>query len=135
MPAYPDFEGTDRRAVAQRQSELFMTIPEQSPESGDKTCVPVSIPDPNEYPDPLEFKLALAAGGCYLLPTGPDLARMKNPGSIAGKGWQFLSSRNPDLIRQWHEADPNAGIAIHTGRSGLVVPDLDRDEIPDEFAW
>lgn len=93
---------------------------------------PVTIPDPREYPDPLEYKLALAAGGCYLLPVKPGT---KNPGSIAGKGWPKKSKRDPNLIRQWHEVGPEALIAIHTGRSGLVALDLDVDVIPGELDW
>jgi hypothetical protein len=105
-------------------------ISDASPESGE--FAPVTIADPADYPDPLEFKLALAAGGCYLLPVKPGT---KNPGSIAGKGWPRKTSRNPIFIRQWHEVGPEAAIAIHTGRSGLVVIDFDSDEIPGELDW
>jgi RecA-family ATPase len=79
----------------------------------------------------LNAALALAEQGIYLLlvKTG------KHPGSHAGKGWPAKSTCDPDTIRAWCTAYPEAGIAIHTGRSGLAVGDLDVNEIPDELTW
>jgi hypothetical protein len=79
----------------------------------------------------LDAALAYADAGIYLLlvTTG------KHPGSLVGKGWPAKSTRNPDTTRAWCAANPNGGIAIHTGRSGLVVADLDVDVIPGELIW
>lgn len=81
-----------------------------------------------------EAALAYAEAGWYVLPTDPS--DIKNPGSIAGGHWQRRSSRDPDQIRRWWTANPNYGIALHCGRSGAVVFDLDRDEfatVPGRF--
>ena len=96
-----------------------------NPAGGEETV----IPDPADYPDPLTHKLALAAGGCYLLPIDPAT---KHPGSYAHEGWPLKSSRDERLIRQWHGVDQGHATVIHTGSSGLVVIDLDLDgdEIP-----
>ena len=101
-----------------------------NPAGGEETV----IPDPADYPDPLTHKLALAAGGCYLLPIDPAT---KHPGSYAHEGWPLKSSRDERLIRQWHGVDQGHATVIHTGSSGLVVIDLDLDgdEIPDGFGW
>ena len=109
-----------------------MTLPEHADKNTNNGVSPVTIPSLANYPDPLEFKLALAAGGCYQLPVKPGT---KNPGSILGKGWQFQSSRDPEQIRMWNRIYPGAATGIHTGRSGLTVIDLDLDEIPDELDW
>ena len=79
----------------------------------------------------LDAALALADQGFFLL----LVATGKNPGSLAGRGWPAKSTCDPDTIRSWCAAHPDAGIAIHTGRSGVVALDLDVDVIPDELAW
>lgn len=81
-----------------------------------------------------EAALAYAEAGWYVLPTDP--ANLKNPGSVVGGKWHELSSRDPEQIRRWWTANPNYGIALHCGRSGAVVFDLDRDEfatVPGRF--
>jgi hypothetical protein len=79
----------------------------------------------------LDAALTYASVGIYLL-----LVRTgKHPGSHAGKGWPAKSTCDPDTITEWCAANPGAGIAIHTGRSGLVAFDLDVDVIPGELAW
>ncbi|PJE24242.1 MAG: hypothetical protein CK431_07055 [Mycobacterium sp.] len=81
-----------------------------------------------------EAALAYADAGWYVLPT--DSADIKNPGSIVGGRWQELSSRDPEQIRRWWSANPNCGIALHCGRSGAVVFDLDCDDfatVPGRF--
>ncbi|MCV7140373.1 AAA family ATPase [Mycolicibacterium fortuitum] len=75
--------------------------------------------------------LALADAGLWLLP----VAVGKSPGSVVGKDWPAKSTRDPELIdHYWNRPQPY-GVAIHTGRSGLVVVDLDIDVLPEEFAW
>ncbi len=59
----------------------------------------------------------------------------KHPGSIVGRHWPEKSSKDHDQIREWWKENPYAGIAIHTGKSGIVVFDLDIDKIPDELIW
>lgn len=71
--------------------------------------------------------LAYAEAGWYLLPTDP--ADIKNPGSVVGGKWQQRSSRELDQIRRWWSINPNYGIALHCGRSGAVVFDLDVDTL------
>lgn len=90
----------------------------------------LSIPDVTGL-SPLDAALAYAAGGGYVLPVKAG----KHPGSIVGKGWPHKSSREPAQIRQWWTEHPDAGIALHTGRSGLTASDLDVDVIPDELTW
>lgn len=64
-----------------------------------------------------------AESGFYILPCKRGT---KKPGSLVGEGWPALSSRDPDVIRRWWERWPDAEIAIHCGRSGLLVFDVDR---------
>jgi AAA domain/Bifunctional DNA primase/polymerase, N-terminal len=90
----------------------------------------LSIPDVTGL-SPLEAALAYAAGGGYVLPVKAG----KHPGSIVGTGWPHKSSRDPAQIRQWWTEHPDAGIALHAGRSGFTASDLDVDVIPDELAW
>ncbi|QZY45072.1 MULTISPECIES: bifunctional DNA primase/polymerase [Mycolicibacterium] len=85
----------------------------------------------------LEAALAYAEAGWYVLPTDP--ANVKNPGSVVGGKWQEHSSRDPEQIRRWWTANPHYGIALHCGRSGAGVFDLDEDlndrpaDMPDEL--
>jgi Bifunctional DNA primase/polymerase, N-terminal len=82
----------------------------------------------------LDAALSLAADGLYVVPTDP--ADIKNPGSRPGfTDWPNLSTRDPDVIECYWDDDDPPGIAIHTGRSGLVAFDLDIDVMPDELAW
>lgn len=71
--------------------------------------------------------LAYAESGWFVLPTAPD--DIKNPGSVVKGKWHEKSSREPDQIRRWWEANPNYGIALHCGRSGAGVFDFDQDSL------
>jgi hypothetical protein len=73
--------------------------------------------------------LAYAAAGWYILPVK---AGTKDPGSIVGKNWPAKSSRDPKQISAWY-AGTDHGIALHAGRSGAVILDVDNPEhVPDE---
>jgi|GEM_PF-1403478 len=81
-----------------------------------------------------EAALAYAEAGWYVLPTDP--ADIKHPGSVVGGKWHELSSRESEQIRRWWSTNPNYGIALHCGRSGAVVFDLDSDDfdtVPGRF--
>jgi Bifunctional DNA primase/polymerase, N-terminal len=90
---------------------------------------PLSIPDIGDDTDTLTAALAYAKAGWYILPTK---AGTKDPGSIVGKGWPAKSSRDPKQITAWF-AGTDHGIALHAGRSGAVIIDVDEpDNVPDE---
>lgn len=89
----------------------------------------LSIPDISDDDDTVTAALAYAAAGWYILPVQTDT---KHPGSVVGKAWPALSSRDPKTITAWF-AGTNHGIALHCGRSGAIVLDVDNyDTIPDE---
>lgn len=87
------------------------------------------IPDIGDL-DMLGAALAYAKAGWYILPVKKG---SKHPGSIVGNGWPSLSSRDPKTITAWY-AGTSHGIALHCGRSGAVVLDVDEpDNIPDDI--
>lgn len=93
-------------------------------------AVPLHIPDVTGM-DTLAAALAYSDAGSYLLPVRSGT---KHPGSIVGDKWPALSSRDPKVIVGWF-AGTDHGIALHCGRSGAVVLDVDDyDNIPDEIA-
>lgn len=80
--------------------------------------------------DTLTAALAYANAGWYILPTKHGT---KDPGSIVGKNWPAQSSRDPKQITAWY-AGTNHGIALHAGRSGAIILDVDNpDTVPDEI--
>jgi hypothetical protein len=95
----------------------------------------LQIPDGINDADPLTAALAYAEAGWYLLPVRadhPNKNKRKHPGSVVGDGWPALSSRDPKQIAGWF-AGTNYGIALHAGRSGAVILDVDDyDAVPDE---
>ncbi|UEA26193.1 bifunctional DNA primase/polymerase [Mycobacteroides abscessus subsp. abscessus] len=91
-----------------------------------------SLPDVESLPL-VGAARAYGAAGLAVLPVNP--ARPKNPGSYVGKGWPDKSSSDAEQITAWWDRWPNASIALHTGKSGLVAFDLDIDVLPDELAW
>lgn len=86
----------------------------------------LSIPDVSGL-SMADAALAYVEAGWYVLPTDPG--DIKNPGSVVKGKWHEKSSRDPDQIRRWWEANPNYGIALHCGRSGAGVFDLDEDSL------
>jgi len=75
--------------------------------------------------------LAYASAGIYVLPVKP---RSKNPGSRVGDKWQMHSTRDTaTIVACW--AGSSDGIALHAGRSGLVIFDVDNPEnMPEVLA-
>lgn len=80
--------------------------------------------DPESSTD--EAAMAYASAGWYVLPIDPTT---KHAGSVLGKGWPMKSSRDPQQIFAWF-AGSTDGIALHVGRSGAVVFDVD---VPDDL--
>ena len=64
---------------------------------------------------------AWAKAGFFVLPIK---AGSKNAGSLLGAGWPQRSTRDRAVIASWWARWPDAGIAVHTGRSGVVVADM-----------
>lgn len=89
----------------------------------------LSIPDDINELDPLTAALAYAAAGWYVLPVRTGT---KHPGSVVGDSWPALSCRDPKTIAGWF-AGTSHGIALHAGRSGAVILDVDNyDTVPDD---
>ncbi|MFE6919698.1 bifunctional DNA primase/polymerase [Nocardia sp. NPDC057663] len=88
---------------------------------------PLHIPDRLAEVCAIDAALAYAEAGWYVLPVK---AGTKNPGSLVG-GWATQSTRDGETIRGWWAKWPTAGIALHVGRSGAIVFDLDVDNIND----
>ncbi|HWS93778.1 MAG TPA: bifunctional DNA primase/polymerase [Mycobacterium sp.] len=82
------------------------------------------VPDIAPDADTLTTALAYADAGWYVLPVKRGT---KGPGSVVGKGWQHKSSRDPKVIAAWF-AGVDHDIALHCGRSGAVVFDVDKPE-------
>ena len=87
-----------------------------------------SIPDLDPDTDTLTAAIEYAKAGLYILPVKRG---EKHPGSVVGKDWQTKSSRDIDQIVAWFTGT-DYGVAIHCGRSGLVVFDVDHPELKPE---
>jgi hypothetical protein len=86
----------------------------------DRLAVPALLPDGGNLGAALQY----AKDGWYVLPV---LRGTKHPGSVVGDGWQQKSTRDPELIvAQW--AGTDHGIALHAGRSGAVLIDMDHPD-------
>lgn len=81
----------------------------------------LSIPDFDPEASVDEAAMGYAAAGWYVLPIDPQT---KHAGSVLGKGWPAKSSRDPKQIIAWL-AGSGHGLALHVGRSGAVVFDVD----------
>lgn len=94
----------------------------------------LSIPEIDPDADVLTAALAYAEAGWYVVPTSPR--DPKNPGSVVRGGWHTQSSRDPEQIAAWFAGcESGTGIALHCGRSGAVVVDVDNaDNMPDVLA-
>lgn len=67
----------------------------------------------------LDTALSLARAGWYVFPLTPRGKFLK------GFGWDRGASRSPKQITEWWTENPRQRIGVHTGRSRLVVVDLD----------
>jgi hypothetical protein len=73
----------------------------------------------------LECAHAYAEAGWYLVPVKKG---SKNPGSVLGEGWPQKSSNQKSQLDLWFTDHEDRGIALHTGRSGAIVKDVDNPE-------
>jgi Bifunctional DNA primase/polymerase, N-terminal len=92
----------------------------------------VTLTIPTLDPDVGIMAAALAYGDCgwYIAPTDPSID-VKNPGTVLGTDWHRKTSRDTQQIAAWF-AGTDYGIALHVGRSGAVVFDVDNpDALPD----
>ena len=76
----------------------------------------------------LDIARSLAGAGYYVFPLTP------RGDYIKGFSWDRGATRSRKQITDWWTNDPRQRIGIHTGRSGLVVVDLDRKNGKDGFA-
>jgi Bifunctional DNA primase/polymerase, N-terminal len=94
-------------------------------------AVSLHVPDVGPDDDTIGAGIAYAAGGLYVLPVS---RASKHAGSVLGKGWPAKSSRDPERIAAWFAGTDHA-LALHVGRSGAVVFDVDDpDQLPDVLA-
>jgi replicative DNA helicase len=80
----------------------------------------LTVPDVADM-DVLGAAFAYAEAGWYILPVRHGT---KKPGSVVGDRWQHISSRDPQVITAWL-AGTDHGIALHAGRSGALILDVD----------
>ena len=111
-----------------RPGENTATATQQPVSRATAESSPLSIPELSDDVDNLGAALLYAGCGWYVLPV---LRGTKDPGSVVRKGWQRKSSRDPKVIAAWFSGT-DYGIALHCGRSGAIVFDVDRpDKLPD----
>ena len=79
------------------------------------------IPEEIEKLSTLEAAKAYARAGFYVLPVNP---KSKNPGSMLGAGWPDLSTRDIKTIESYF-LNQETALAIHVGKSGAIVFDVD----------
>jgi hypothetical protein len=81
----------------------------------------LSLPENVEKLTITDAALAYARCGWYVLPIA---AGTKHPGSLLGTSWPEQSTRDPEQIKRLFKY-PNTAIALHVGKSGAVVFDVD----------
>lgn len=92
---------------------------------------PLRIPELAPDADTLTAALTYADAGWYVLPVKRGT---KHPGTVVGDHWHHQSSRHPQQIVAWF-AGTDHGIALHCGRSGAVMFDVDSpSKTPDALA-
>lgn len=88
----------------------------------------LAVPEIAHDADALTAAIAYAHAGWYVVPVK---AGTKHPGSVLGSSWQQQSSRDVAELVSWF-AGTDHGLALHVGRSGAVVLDVDHpDDLPD----
>lgn len=96
----------------------------------DSIHTPLSIPSFEDGMSILDCALAYANEGWFVLPIRMNT---KHAGSFLGKGWPNKSSQDPEVITDWFQ-DESLGLALHIGRSGGIVLDVDYPEVfPERF--
>lgn len=83
-------------------------------------------PDEPAYATSSDVAAAFAAAGHYMLPVRAT-GDAKHAGSVVGKDWPAKSSNTPDQVAAWF-AGTDHRAALHCGRSGLIVLDVDHPE-------
>lgn len=90
----------------------------------------LSIPSGVEKLSVVNAAKAYAECGWFVLPVASN---SKNPGSYVGKGWPEKSTRDPAQIDAMF-SDRDLSIALHIGKSGALVIDVDDpSELPDQL--
>jgi hypothetical protein len=96
----------------------------------DSTYPSLSIPSFREGMSVLDCALEYARSGWFVLPIRMNT---KHAGSFLGKGWPNKSSQDPKVISDWFQ-DKSLGLALHIGRSGGIVLDVDYPDVfPERF--
>ncbi len=86
-----------------------------------------AVPAVNDDMTVLDMAFLLIRYGFYVLPVEHDT---KRPAKELGSGWQHKTSNDPEQIAAWFSGT-NYALAIHVGRSGLIVFDVDEyDNLP-----
>lgn len=89
----------------------------------------ISVPQIDARASLLDAAMAYGKiGRFYLAPT--SAADVKNPGSLLGGKWQAKTVRDSaDVYAVFGEDHPDAtGVALHAGRSGIIVIDVDTED-------
>src|ERR1700682_5134731 len=88
----------------------------------------LAVPDIAADTDNLTAALAWAEAGWYVLPVKRQLPpNDKHPGSVVGEHWHRQSRRGQKQTTACF-AVTSHGIALHCGRSGAVVFDVDHPD-------
>ena len=114
-------EHTDKGRLGGADTEATQESTQQYGIHLNGECPSLSVPVIPADADNLTAALRCAAAGWYVLPVRRG---SKEPGSVVGNGWQHQSSRDPHQMAAWF-AGTDHGIALHCGRSGALVFDVD----------
>ena len=90
---------------------------------------PLSIPSEISELSIVNAALTYALHGWFVIPVQSGT---KNPGSLLGTDWPSKSTRDPDEIRKLFKF-PNTSIALHAGKSGAIVFDVDNPLLVPEL--
>jgi hypothetical protein len=104
---------------------------DNSPTTGAETLSSLTVPPIAPTDTTLAAALAYAKAGWYVVPIRRGT---KHPGSVIGDRWQHQSSRDPAQLAEWFTGTDH-GLALHVGRSGALVFDVDEPmRVPDILA-
>lgn len=118
----PLVQGGFRKVLAQMNSTTWEALLDQQYSS-------LSIPLLSPSTSILDAAIAYGRCGWYILFTD---GQSKNPGSLVGAGWQEKSVRDETDIRSAYSSHA-MGIALHAGRSGAFILDVDHPEHLPKF--